>query len=417
MNNNSGKRVNLHKRDLVKQVKFLCEADFLKKVERRSFLLDSSRNENSAEHSWHVSLAALVLSEFSNQGIDELRVIKMLLVHDLVEIYAGDAFLYDDKQRMMQIEKEKTAAEKIFSLLPNNQAENLKALWLEFEQAETAEAKFAKSLDRFIPILHNYFNKGIGWKKNNITKEQVIDKNKIIDLGSQQLWKYVKTLLNKSECQDYFGKIKNPVDLASKGKILDMELDLPLKTTEGWNLKLGAYKTDIGGKVEEHALIYKGNITQPSEPVILRINSACYTGDIFHCTRCDCSWQLLKAMEIIEKNGGLIIYHFNHEGRGIGFLDKLKTYRIMDQKNKTTKEAFEDIGKKPDARDFYSSVLILRELGINEVKLLSNNPDKRNCLISNGIKVVEMLSVVSKEKSLSNYLRSKKEQFGHLIND
>ena len=202
-------------------------------------------------------------------------------------------------------------------------------------------------------------------------------------------------------------------------KIIDKVLDVALKTYEGLDLKIGAYKlvsTNSNNQVKEHAIIYKGNIATPKKPILLRMNSACFTGDIFHCNRCDCTWQLLEAMKMISKKGGLILYSFSHEGRGVGLVGKLKTYDIMDKHNKTTRDAFEEAGYVPDMRDFSSSVFILKDLGIKSVKLLSNNPDKKEHLIKNGIEVTEMISLVDRKKSLRSYLLSKKLQFGHKIN-
>ncbi|MBN2689138.1 MAG: GTP cyclohydrolase II RibA [Gammaproteobacteria bacterium] len=198
-------------------------------------------------------------------------------------------------------------------------------------------------------------------------------------------------------------------------KIIEKKLSVSLRTIEGFDLKIGAYKICRGNEVEEHAVVYKGSIFNSNKPVLLRINSACYTDDIFHCNRCDCTWQFLESMRIIDQQGGLIIYHFAHEGRGVGFLNKLKTYDTMDKQQKTTKEAFEHEGYDPDYRDFFASVLILKDLGIGRVRLISNNPNKREFLEKHGINVAELVSIVNNHPSLQHYLKSKKEQFGHVI--
>lgn len=201
-------------------------------------------------------------------------------------------------------------------------------------------------------------------------------------------------------------------------KIIDRVLGVSLKTREGLNLKLGAYKLMNTKKiVKEHAVVYSGKVFNSKDPVLLRINSACFTGDIFHCDRCDCTWQLLESMKMISQQGGLITYHFAHEGRGIGFVSKLKTLAIMDKHKKTTYEAFKEAGYEPDIRDFASSAFILKDFGINSVRLITNNPDKKNFLTNYGIEVVEMISLVNKQKSLREYLFSKKLQFGHAIDD
>lgn len=197
--------------------------------------------------------------------------------------------------------------------------------------------------------------------------------------------------------------------------IVDRILDVSLKTTQGWSLLSGGYKISRGDTVEEVALIYKGNIIRPSEPILLRINSACYTGDIFSCSRCDCSWQLRETMKTINQEGGLILYHFFHEGRGIGFVNKLKTLQIMDEMGKTTYEAFDQLGFPIDDRDFYASILILRDLGIERVKLLSNNPSKKKFLEYYGINVLEIIKLVCQRRDVKKYLMSKQKQFGHMI--
>lgn len=401
---------------LIKQIDWLCKIDSLKNIIRQSYLLDQNRRENSAEHSWHVALAALTLSEYSNHKIDILHVIKMLLLHDIVEIYAGDTFLYDEKQKANQHVREMQAANSIFKLLPEPQGQNLKELWLEFEEMQTDDAKFAKSIDRLLPVLHNYFNAGITWKKKNLTKQQVINNCQIISQGSEELWSYAAELIENGEEHGYFNS-KEPfaTNPYSDYELFDSKLGVPLITNNGLQLQIGGFKIKHKNIIDEYAIVYKGNIKHPKQPIMLRINSACYTGDIFQCSRCDCNWQLHTAMRMIEKQNGLIIYHFNQEGRGIGFVDKLKTYAIMDINGKTTKEAFEHIGKNPESRDYYPSVLILNKLGITDVRLISNNPDKKTYLLKHGINITETIPLVSKLESLKQYLTSKKDQFGHTI--
>ncbi len=197
--------------------------------------------------------------------------------------------------------------------------------------------------------------------------------------------------------------------------IIEKQLGARMKTDEGFHLKMGAYKIQLNGITTEHALVYRGEIVNPREALLLRINSACYTGDVFGCTRCDCSWQLRESIKIIHNCGGLLIYHFHHEGRGIGFLEKIKSYVAMDELNISTHDAFQHIGHEEDERRFFSSVLILKDLGISQVRLLSNNPMKKEILEKNGIKVVDLLPLISPETHLKSYLVSKKEQFGHKI--
>ena len=195
-------------------------------------------------------------------------------------------------------------------------------------------------------------------------------------------------------------------------KIISKVLDVPLRTEMGLELMMGSYVTKKRDKTE-HALIYKGNIQNPSEPILLRINSACYTSDIFGCQRCDCNWQLKKSIYMIHEKGGLIIYHFHHEGRGIGFTNKLRTYLVMDKQHTTTSDAFEQLGFNPDYREFLSSVAILKDLEIESVRLLTNNPKKKEILINNEIDVIEMIPLINKQEHLQDYLISKKHQFQH----
>ena len=158
---------------LVRQVEFLLEVDRLKGIGRQSYVLGGERKENSAEHSWHVALMAVVLAEHAPETIDLVRVVRMLLVHDLVEIDAGDAYFYDEAANEAKPELELAAAERIFGLLPAGQATDLHAAWEEFEVCETPEARFAKSMDRLMPLLHNHYTQGRSWLEHGISREQV----------------------------------------------------------------------------------------------------------------------------------------------------------------------------------------------------------------------------------------------------
>jgi len=199
-------------------------------------------------------------------------------------------------------------------------------------------------------------------------------------------------------------------------EIADKILGVPLRTAEGLKFEFGAYKTRVNQRIEEHAVVYKGAFTGGGKPLLVRINSACYTGDIFHCVRCDCTWQLQRALRMIFAQGGLLIYHFAHEGRGIGFVDKLKTYDVMERYGMTTHDAFLHIGRKPEERDFSVSAAILKDLKITAVRLITNNPQKRILLENNGIKVEKLVPLVNRDYTLRKYLSSKMQQFGHLIN-
>ena len=162
---------------LLKQIEFLTEIDKVKNVFRQSLLSDASRHENDAEHSWHLCMYAIVLEEYAEPGTDMLKVLKMALVHDLVEIYAGDTYLYDEAGNLSKARREKEAADKLYSML-GEPGDELKALWYEFDEGSTVEAQFANACDRLQPIILNYRSKGEKWKENNIHVSQVIEKGK-----------------------------------------------------------------------------------------------------------------------------------------------------------------------------------------------------------------------------------------------
>ncbi len=181
---------------LEKQLKLLIELDQLKNVLRRTRVKSADgRLENSGEHSWHVALMAVLMEEHANAPIDICRVMKMLLIHDVVEIDAGDTFVYDTAGSKEQVEKETKAAERLFGMLPSEQGEELLALWHEFEAAQTDDAKYAKALDRLIPMLLNYHNNGQSWQENGVTRQQALTVNKRIELGSVTLWDKAKEMI------------------------------------------------------------------------------------------------------------------------------------------------------------------------------------------------------------------------------
>ena len=186
------------------QIGFLLEADKLKQVLRRSQIHGKQRRENSAEHSWHLALMALVLADHAAvRDLDLLRVLKMLVVHDLVEIDAGDTFAYDEEAKRHQQEREERAAERIFALLPAAQAAELRALWDEFEARHSAEARFALALDRLQPMLLNYFNGGPGWQEHGVTARQVRALNACMDAGAPALWNYAQGLVTEAVKRGY----------------------------------------------------------------------------------------------------------------------------------------------------------------------------------------------------------------------
>ncbi|MBM7326182.1 HD domain-containing protein [Agrobacterium sp. S2] len=183
---------------LMQQLAFILEVEKLKTVLRKTPLLDRSRVENDAEHTWQLALMAMVLSEHSRETVDLLRVIKMLLVHDIVEIDAGDTFAYDHVARTTQAERELKAAERIFAILPADQAVEFRALWDEFELKATAEARFANAMDRLQPTLHNFFTEGGTWKTPGVTSDDVERRTAPIAISSDVLGKLCKELIESA---------------------------------------------------------------------------------------------------------------------------------------------------------------------------------------------------------------------------
>jgi len=189
---------------LQQQIEFMLEIDKLKHILRRTILTDRSREENSAEHSWHIAIAVFLFSEYArDQDIDWYRVIKILLVHDLVEIDAGDTYCYDHQSRKDQAQREQKAAERIFKILPLDQSRSFRELWDEFENRETPESKYANALDRFQPFLQNYATKGQIWRENNITRRQVKDRMQPMFDGAPLLWNLVELLIDDAVQKKY----------------------------------------------------------------------------------------------------------------------------------------------------------------------------------------------------------------------
>ena len=194
-----------HSLKLEKQLNFIIELDKVKNIFRKTKLFDSNRFENDAEHSWTVSIMAVLLKEYSNFEVDIEKVMIMLLLHDVVEIDAGDTFLYS-ADRNEAAEREEKAANRIFGLLETEQKELFISLWKEFEERETNEAKFASVFDRLEPLIQNYLTEGYTWKKHNITYEMVLNKNKHIKEGSEEIWNFVLLLLQKAVEKGYLQK-------------------------------------------------------------------------------------------------------------------------------------------------------------------------------------------------------------------
>lgn len=187
-----------------KQLAFIEEMDRVKLVLRNTILLDASRRENDAEHTWHMAVCAMLFTEYSNEkNLDMLKVLKMIMVHDIVEIDAGDTFVYDDKGNLDKKERETKAAERIFGLLPEDQGEEFIALWQEFEEYETPESKYAHLADTFMPIYHNYRTKGLQWQRMNVTSDKVLNRNNHIKKGSGEIWSYVESMVSDAVEKGY----------------------------------------------------------------------------------------------------------------------------------------------------------------------------------------------------------------------
>ncbi len=189
---------------LEKQLEFIRELDKLKSVRRRTYLLDGTRTENSAEHSWQIALMALLLLEYANDPApDAFRAVKILLVHDIVEIEAGDTYIYDEKAALSQAEREEAAAKKLFGLLPDDQRDEFERLRREYEQGDSAEARFARAIDRFQPFYHNYLTEGRAWQEHGITSPRVKKTMEKVGDGSQRLSEMTDTLLTEAVRRGY----------------------------------------------------------------------------------------------------------------------------------------------------------------------------------------------------------------------
>jgi putative hydrolases of HD superfamily len=189
---------------LARQIQFILEADKLKTITRNTLLTDRSRFENSAEHSWHAALTAVVIFDAAHvNGMDLSHIVRMLLVHDLVEIDAGDTFCYSPEQRKTQMRREQKAAERIFGLLPDQQADELRQLWQEFEARQTPEARFANAIDRLQPLLQAIQTQGKTWRQNRIRKDQVIERMQPVRAALPSLWGYVVELIEDAADKGY----------------------------------------------------------------------------------------------------------------------------------------------------------------------------------------------------------------------
>lgn len=183
---------------LRQQMDFILEMDKTKLVGRQTYISDASRKENDAEHAWHLALMAILLSEYANEKIDVLKVVTMVLIHDLVEIDAGDTYAYDTKGMETKQERELQAADRIFRILPEDQAHDMRALWDEFEAWETPEAKFAHTLDNLQPVMLNDATGGKAWREHDVKSSQVYGRNQRTGEGSETLFKYIDDIFQRN---------------------------------------------------------------------------------------------------------------------------------------------------------------------------------------------------------------------------
>ncbi len=181
-----------------KQLAFILEADKEKNILRQTHITDFQRRENDAEHAWHMAMMIYLLKEYSNEEFDVAKAMMMALIHDIVEIDAGDTYAYDTEGLATQKEREEKAANRIFGLLPDDQQHELKALFEEFEEAKTPEARFARAMDNFQPLILNDSNDGRDWREHEVSKTQVTNRQKTTALGSEEIWKITERIIDKN---------------------------------------------------------------------------------------------------------------------------------------------------------------------------------------------------------------------------
>ena len=186
-----------------KQLDFIREIDKVKSIFRQTLLMDGSRKENDAEHSWHIATMAVILGEYAPEGTDLTRVIKMVLIHDLVEIDAGDTYLFDDEGNKDKAEREQKAAERIFGLLPSDLSEEIMGLWVEFEERTSSESRFAALMDRFQPFLHNMATEGESWQEHGVKRSQVLARMKPVLEPFPLFWDYLRNGLDHAVAQGW----------------------------------------------------------------------------------------------------------------------------------------------------------------------------------------------------------------------
>ena len=183
---------------LKEQIDFILEIDKMKEILRQNYLADGSARENDADHSWHLAMMALILSEYSNEKVDVTRVVPMVLTHDLVEIDAGDTYAYDEAGALTKEKREKAAADRIFGILPKEQGTWMRGLWDEFEACNTPESKFAHVLDNSLPLFLNHAAGGISWKEHKVKRSQIYKRNRITGDGSAKIWEYMHELIQEN---------------------------------------------------------------------------------------------------------------------------------------------------------------------------------------------------------------------------
>ena len=181
-----------------KQVAFILEADKEKNILRQTHITDYVRRENDAEHAWHMAMMIYLLKEYSNEDFDVAKAMMMALIHDIVEIDAGDTYAYDTAALETQKEREERAADRIYGILPDDQRDELRALFEEFEAGESAEAKFARTMDNLQPLLLNDSNGGADWREHKVKKSQVVGRQKRSILGSEAIWEYTSELIDEN---------------------------------------------------------------------------------------------------------------------------------------------------------------------------------------------------------------------------
>ncbi len=190
---------------LEQQMQFLLELDKQKEIERQTYLASGKRKEGDAEHAWHLAVMAFLLADYANEKIDVLKTVKMVLLHDVVEIDAGDTYAYDTTGNQTKRFREEKAADRIYGMLPEEQKQEYRALWEEFERGETPEAKFANTLDKVQPVLLNDASGGISWREHGIEKSQIMERNAHTQEGSGALWEYAHRLIEENAAK---GNIK-----------------------------------------------------------------------------------------------------------------------------------------------------------------------------------------------------------------